>query len=96
MLDETRITRSGALKLSAMTAVGTAVAAVAGTGVSIAGAQKTYGEAPSLAAQVASGALPSVDKRLPDSPYVVPHKWLTVGKYGGTLNMGCDNNEWGT
>ncbi|HAN16341.1 MAG TPA: ABC transporter substrate-binding protein, partial [Chloroflexi bacterium] len=96
MLDETRITRSGALKLSAMTAVGTAVAAVAGTGVSIAGAQKTYGEAPSLAAQVASGALPSVDKRLPENPYVVPHKWLTVGKYGGTLNMGCDNNEWGT
>ena len=45
MLDETRITRSGALKLSAMTAVGTAVgtavAAVAGTGVSIASAQKT-------------------------------------------------------
>ena len=96
MLDETRITRSGALKLSAMTAVGTAVAAVAGTGVSIAGAQKTYGEAPSLAAQVASGGLPSVDKRLPENPYVVPHKWLTVGKYGGTLNMGCDNNEWGT
>ncbi len=96
MLDETRITRSGALKLSAMTADGTAVAAVAGTGVSIAGAQKTYGEAPSLAAQVASGGLPSVDKRLPENPYVVPHKWLTVGKYGGTLNMGCDNNEWGT
>ncbi|NBT03520.1 MAG: ABC transporter substrate-binding protein, partial [Proteobacteria bacterium] len=67
MLDETRITRSGALKLSAMTAVGTAVAAVA-----------------------------AVDKRLPENPYVVPHKWLTVGKYGGTLNMGCDNNEWGT
>ena len=97
MLDETRLTRGSALKLSAMTAIGTAMSAAGGmVTATVATAQKKYGEAPSLAAQVASGALPSVDKRLPENPYTVPHKWLAVGKYGGTLQMGCDNNEWGT
>jgi peptide/nickel transport system substrate-binding protein len=97
MLNETRLTRGSALKLSAMTAIGTAMSAAGGmVAATVATAQKKYGEAPSLAAQVASGALPSVDKRLPENPYTVPHKWLAVGKYGGTLQMGCDNNEWGT
>jgi len=27
-----------------------------------------------------------VKDRLPDKPYVVPHKWLTPGKYGGAIN----------
>jgi peptide/nickel transport system substrate-binding protein len=32
-------------------------------------------------------SLPDVADRLPDNPYVVPHKWVKPGKYGGTLNM---------
>ncbi len=33
------------------------------------------------------GSLPPVAERLPEEPYVVPHKWIQPGKYGGTLNM---------
>jgi peptide/nickel transport system substrate-binding protein len=33
------------------------------------------------------GSLPAVAERLPENPYVVPHKWIQPGKYGGTLNM---------
>ena len=35
-------------------------------------AQSKYKEAPSLAEQVKAGKLPSVDKRLPSEPLVVP------------------------
>lgn len=31
--------------------------------------------------------LPAVAKRLPQNPYVVPHRWIGPGKYGGTMNM---------
>ncbi|MGW5362799.1 ABC transporter substrate-binding protein [Actinopolymorpha pittospori] len=44
-----------------------------------------FQEAPMLSAQVKSGGLPAVDKRLPTEPYVVPHRWLEPGKYGGNL-----------
>ncbi len=44
----------------------------------------TYKEAPDLAAQVAAGTLPSVDKRLPDKP-LVTKPVESVGKYGGTI-----------
>jgi peptide/nickel transport system substrate-binding protein len=50
-------------------------------------APKSFSESPTLASQVKAGKLPAVAKRLPDSPYVVPHNWLGKGKYGGTLNM---------
>ncbi|WP_241827457.1 hypothetical protein [Actinopolymorpha singaporensis] len=40
-----------------------------------------------LAAQVRQGTLPPVEKRLPESPYVVPHNRLEPGNYGGTLRM---------
>ncbi len=33
------------------------------------------------------GSLPAIEERLPENPYVVPHKWIQPGKYGGTLNM---------
>jgi len=46
-----------------------------------------FKESPELAKLVAEGKLPPVDQRLPKNPYVVPHKWLSVGKYGGTLNF---------
>ena len=48
---------------------------------------KTFHEAPALASLSKSGKLPTVDKRLPESPYVVPHNWLARGNYGGKLNM---------
>jgi peptide/nickel transport system substrate-binding protein len=36
--------------------------------------------------------LPPVDERLPKNPYTPPHKWLSVGNYGGTMNF---TNSWG-
>ena len=49
----------------------------------LAGAQSAkYKEAPMLAEQVKAGKLPSVDKRLPDDPLVVPVVERT-GQYGG-------------
>ncbi len=57
----------------------------------------TFHESPQLAAQVKAGKLPSVEKRLPENPYVVPHKWLTPGKYGGTIRMVIsDTSDWAT
>ncbi|MGW0231523.1 ABC transporter substrate-binding protein [Actinopolymorpha singaporensis] len=44
-------------------------------------------EAPALAKRVRDGELPAVGKRVPGRPYVVPHRWLRTGKYGGTLRM---------
>ena len=32
-------------------------------------------------------SLPPVEERLPENPYVIPHKWVKPGKYGGKLNM---------
>jgi peptide/nickel transport system substrate-binding protein len=45
-----------------------------------------YHEAPDLAAQVAAGTLPPVEKRLPDAPVVTAADYAVVGKYGGTLH----------
>ncbi len=42
-------------------------------------------EAPSLTAQVKAGKLPALAQRMPERPHVVPHRWCTPGKYGGTL-----------
>ena len=87
MTERQRFSRKTFLKLSAMAAVGTAVAAVEGKGAPAAEAQTSYKEAPSLAAQVAAGQLPAVGERLPANPYVPPHKWLGAGNYGGTLRL---------
>ncbi len=55
-----------------------------------------YKEAPMLADLVKAGKIPPVDQRLPAKPYVVPHPWLTTGKYGGTLQMVLsDKSDWG-
>lgn len=51
-----------------------------------------YNESPMTAALVAEGSLPPVDERLPTNPYTPPHKWLTTGNYGGTINW---TNSWG-
>ena len=45
-----------------------------------------YKEAPVLAALVKAGKLPTVDKRLPDSPLVVPGD--EIGQYGGVWRRG--------
>ncbi|QDP96694.1 ABC transporter substrate-binding protein [Microlunatus elymi] len=42
-----------------------------------------YNQAPSLDGK----GLPDVAERLPENPYVIPHRWAKPGKYGGTLNM---------
>ena len=46
-----------------------------------------YSEAPALAEQVKAGKLPSVDKRLPESPLVVPAV-ERPGQYGGVWRRG--------
>jgi peptide/nickel transport system substrate-binding protein len=40
-----------------------------------------------LKQMVDAGDIPPLEERLPGKPYVVPHKWLTSGKYGGNLLM---------
>jgi peptide/nickel transport system substrate-binding protein len=54
----------------------------------------TFNEAPSLAAQVASGELPPVEERLPAEPLVI-EPVEQVGEYGGTWRMLDQNNELG-
>jgi peptide/nickel transport system substrate-binding protein len=44
-------------------------------------------EAPALAAQVAAKSLPPLAERLPDQPYVLPHRWLEPGNYGGRMTV---------
>ncbi len=46
-----------------------------------------FQEAPALATEVKAGKLPPVAERLPEKPYVIPHRWLAPGKYGGTMLM---------
>lgn len=60
--------------------------------------QGKYKEAPMLADMVKAGKLPPVEQRLPQNPYVVPHKWVTPGKYGGHMqwatSSGDGNGTW--
>lgn len=44
-------------------------------------------EAPMLADLVKAGELDPVEKRLPEMPYVIPHKWAETGNYGGTMRL---------
>src|SRR5690606_13552400 len=50
-------------------------------------------ESPTLTEKVEAGELPPLEERLPENPYVVPHKWLEPGKYGGRLNMTQGAND---
>ena len=47
----------------------------------------TFQQAPMLADVVKAGKLPKVEDRLPENPYVVPHNWVTRGKYGGLVHI---------
>jgi peptide/nickel transport system substrate-binding protein len=90
---ETRtLTRGSFLKLSAASAVGATVSALAGK-VPAALGQGQYGEAPDLAARVQRGELPPVSERLPQNPYVVPHKWVNNGRYGGVMRLALQGNN---
>jgi peptide/nickel transport system substrate-binding protein len=51
----------------------------------------TLKESPALTALVDAGRLPALAKRIPASPYVVPHRWLDTGTYGGTLKMSIND-----
>ncbi len=46
-----------------------------------------FQESPLLKAQADAGTIPKLADRLPDEPYVVPHNWVTRGKYGGDRKM---------
>ncbi len=46
-----------------------------------------FAESPLLAEQVKAGKLPAVEERLPENPYVLPHRWTVTGNYGGTMQM---------
>jgi peptide/nickel transport system substrate-binding protein len=52
-------------------------------------------EAPMLRQMVDAGDIPPLEERLPEKPYVVPHRWLTSGKYGGTMRWNS-SDAWGT
>jgi len=93
MAEEPRLTRGRFLKLTAMAAVGAAVAGVEGLAAPAVQAQTAYKEAPSLTQRVNAGQLPPVTERLPESPYVPPHKWLTPGRYGGTMRLSLRENS---
>src|ERR687898_280205 len=84
MTAQRTLSRSRFLRLSAASAVGTAVTAMVGK-VPVAHGQMTHNEAPQLASMVAAGQLPPVSERLPETPYVVPHKWVNPGRYGGAM-----------
>lgn len=59
-------------------------------------AQMTYSEAPMLAEQVASGALPPVEDRLPTTPRTIP-VFGEIGTYGGTMRRAFNgpSDRWG-
>ncbi len=86
-METNRVERRSLLKMATTAAiVASAGAPAINAGTALAQSAK-YGESPALAAQVASGALPAVEQRLPENPLVVDFKWLSAGKYGGTLNL---------
>ena len=51
--------------------------------------QAGFFEAPELAAQVETGALPPLGERIPEVPFVnaMDHPWQSIGNYGGQLRL---------
>lgn len=56
----------------------------------------SFQEAPSLTAAVKSGSLPALTERLPENPYVLPHRWVQPGKYGGIMRMSVNDTTQGS
>ncbi len=99
MSEKRKITRREFLQLSAVTAMGTVVAAYVPTAAAqgptttptvaptaaptVAPTPMSYKEAPMLADLVKAGKLPAVEQRLPKNPLIMPG-YEGIGKYGGT------------
>ena len=86
-METKRVERRSLLKMATTAAIVASAGAPAINAGTASAQSAKYGESPALAAQVASGALPAVEQRLPENPLVVDFKWLSAGKYGGTLNL---------
>ena len=44
-----------------------------------------FSESPKLTKLVDRGELPPITERIPENPYVIPHRWVERGRYGGTI-----------
>jgi peptide/nickel transport system substrate-binding protein len=102
-MTETRVSRREFLRVSALAAAGSVLAACAPAAPTAAPitsgepaapaappaapAAGEEKEAPALAARVEAGELPPLSERLPANPLVVT-PWETIGQYGGTWRMG--------
>lgn len=51
----------------------------------------SFKESPAVTALVDAGTLPALADRIPANPYVVPHRWLVAGTYGGTMKMSIND-----
>ena len=92
---ETHLNRRDFLKLAGGGAAG-AIVASALPAMAAPARQISFNEAPALAGQVASGALPPVNERVPLNPRVLtPHEG--IGQYGGSLRRGFKgiSDRWG-
>ena len=56
----------------------------------------SFGEAPMLADQVGTGALPKVEDRIPTADDVMVETVAEVGKYGGSITMAVTKAGWNT
>ena len=66
---------------------GASRAAMKGSASKPLAAPKQLKESPALAELVKAGDLPALAERLPTKPYVIPHRWMSTGKYGGTMRL---------
>ncbi|WP_460523105.1 ABC transporter substrate-binding protein [Flindersiella endophytica] len=46
-----------------------------------------FAESPKLTELAKAGKIPALAERLPEKPYVIPHRWVKTGQYGGNLQM---------
>src|SRR5262245_37495416 len=46
-----------------------------------------FAESPKLTELAKAGTIPALAERLPEKPYVIPHRWVKTGQYGGNLQM---------
>ena len=92
---DNRLNRRDFLKLAAGSAAG-AIAATALPALAGPARQMAFNEAPMLAEQVAAGALPPVNDRIPLNPRVLT-PYEDIGQYGGTLRRGFKgmSDRWG-
>ena len=92
---DNRLNRRDFLKLAAGSAAG-AIAATALPAMAGPARQMAFNDAPMLAEQVAAGALPPVNERIPLDPRVLT-PYEDIGQYGGTWRRGFKSisDRWG-